>query len=310
MSEDVREMEVGETGFQSIPSVGAQLQAAREARGMSVADVAQILKLGPRQVVSLENGDWQGLPGITFVRGFVRNYARLVQIDATSLMAQLDQVLDAPKPQLDLPETTPATMPAGGRGQKRDYAVALFGLGLVVLALVVHQFMPGGMVDLQASLKAMGDIFARQESAAPAPALPQPEPVLPPGATTQQVLNPQAIPAPEGVPTVLPPVAPAPVATPAQLTQAADATPHVLAPAAPPVLRLVFEKESWVEVRDRSNKILYSQKGTAGSDQAVEGEAPFALIVGYAPGVRVFLRGQAVDLQPYSRGDVARLTLD
>jgi cytoskeleton protein RodZ len=65
-----------------LPAVGEQLRAARKARLLEVADVAQALKLGPRQVEALENGDWEGLPGATFVRGFVRNYARLVQIDS------------------------------------------------------------------------------------------------------------------------------------------------------------------------------------------------------------------------------------
>ena len=63
------------------PPVGEQLRLAREARGLEVADIAQTLKLGPRQVEALEAGDWKGLPGNTFIRGFVRNYARLVQID-------------------------------------------------------------------------------------------------------------------------------------------------------------------------------------------------------------------------------------
>jgi cytoskeleton protein RodZ len=43
--------------------------------------VAQSLKLGPRQVAALENEDWQSLPGNTMIRGFVRNYARLLNID-------------------------------------------------------------------------------------------------------------------------------------------------------------------------------------------------------------------------------------
>lgn len=304
MSEELREVESGEAGFPVMPPVGAQLRAAREGRGMSIADVAQLLKLGPRQVESLESGDWQGLPGITFVRGFVRNYARLVQLDATTLMAQLDQVLEIPKPQLDLPETTPTTMPAGGRSQRRDYAVAFFGLGLVLLALAIYVFMPGGMADLQASLKAVGDLFARQEAAAPAPAVTQPEPVLPPGTTPQQVLNPQAVPVPEVLPQA-PVAGTVTMAAPAPSPATAVATAVVV-----PVLRLVFDKESWVEVRDRSGKVIFSQKGAPGAEQAVEGDAPLALVVGYAPGVRIFLRGQAVDLQPHSRGDVARLTLD
>ena len=58
-------------------SAGALLREAREAAGMSIDAVAQQLKLAPRQVQALEDGDFAHLPGRTFVRGFMRNYARL-----------------------------------------------------------------------------------------------------------------------------------------------------------------------------------------------------------------------------------------
>ena len=91
------------------PGVGARLRLARELRQMSVNDVAQALKLGSRQVQALENGNWQGLPGQTFVRGFVRNYARLLQIDPTPLMDQLDDTLEKPADSLNVPVGRPTT---------------------------------------------------------------------------------------------------------------------------------------------------------------------------------------------------------
>mgnify|MGYP000860876834 CR=1 FL=1 len=58
-------------------SVGLVLRQARESRQMSVADVAQLLKISYRQVDALESDNWDALPGQTFVLGFIRNYARL-----------------------------------------------------------------------------------------------------------------------------------------------------------------------------------------------------------------------------------------
>ena len=127
----------GEAGYEVMPSVGARLRAAREDRKMAVGDIAQTLKLGQKQVEALENGDWAGLPGNTFIRGFVRNYARLVNVDPAPLMVELDRVLDAPKQQLTLPASKPTAMPEGGGGLKRDYAMAAVGLLLVVVALVM-----------------------------------------------------------------------------------------------------------------------------------------------------------------------------
>ena len=52
---------------------------------MTIDAVAQQLKLAPRQVRALEDGDFTHLPGRTFVRGFMRNYARLVRLDAETV---------------------------------------------------------------------------------------------------------------------------------------------------------------------------------------------------------------------------------
>jgi cytoskeleton protein RodZ len=77
-----------------------------------------------------------------------------------------------------------------------------------------------------------------------------------------------------------------------------------------PQLRFMVDKDSWLEVRDRDNKIIFSQRLTAGAEQAMDGHGPLSLNVGYAPGVRVFWHGEAVDLTPHTRGDVARLVLE
>ena len=70
-------------------TAGAQLRAARESHGLSIDTVAQHLKLAPRQVRALEDGDFAQLPGRTFVRGFARNYARLMHLDPDAVVAAL-----------------------------------------------------------------------------------------------------------------------------------------------------------------------------------------------------------------------------
>jgi cytoskeleton protein RodZ len=75
-------------------------------------------------------------------------------------------------------------------------------------------------------------------------------------------------------------------------------------------LRFVFASESWVEVRDRDNNVVLSQVGAAGSERAVGGQGPWSLVIGYAPGVKLYWRGQSVDLAPHTKGEVARLVLE
>lgn len=316
MSDEISagEIPAGEAGFDVLPSVGSQLRAAREQRGIQLNELANTLKLGARQVEALENGDWQALPGHTFIRGFVRNYARLVQIDPAPLMAELDRVLEKPVSRLGDVETRQTTMPHGGASiSRRDRAVVLTGGAVVALAGLVYFLLPNDLSALRESTQSLLDSLSRKEVpvAAPAPAAESaPEPVFPPGTTPQQVMNPQAdMPA---VVALAEPAASVPTTSvPASATQqpAAPAEkPAASATAAP--LRFVFEKESWVEVRDRDNKIILSQRGTSGVEQSVSGNGPFSLVIGFAPGVKLFWHGQAVDLVPHSRGDVARLVLE
>jgi cytoskeleton protein RodZ len=91
--------------------VGQQLRAAREARNMSLAEAAQSLKLAPRQVEALEAEDWAALPGNTMIRGFVRNYARLLNIDSDLLMRGLDAAQLQQTLQLEASAGTTASLP-------------------------------------------------------------------------------------------------------------------------------------------------------------------------------------------------------
>lgn len=281
------------------PPVGEQLRQAREERGLSVADIAQTLKLGARQVEALEGGDWKGLPGNTFIRGFVRNYARLIQIDSAPLMAQLDEVLEKPVNSLGVSEMVPAAMPQSSSSvSQRSKAFVLVGAAAVVVASLAYFLLPADMSSLRDSTQSLLDSLARKEKEAPetspAPAATAPEPVFPPGSTPQQILNPQVL-------------------APADVQPAASASAGGESGSTPgnaPQMRFLFEKDSWLEVRDRDNKVVFSQRLTAGTEQALSGQGPLSVTIGYAPGVRVFWHGEAVDLVPYTRGDVARLVLE
>lgn len=312
----VDETSVEEAGFAVTPSVGGQLRAAREGKGIQLNELANTLKLGARQVEALENGDWHALPGHTFIRGFVRNYARLVQLDPLPLMAQLDMVLEKPVSQLGNVESKPAAMPQSGSSlSRRDRAVVLSGAVVVAFAGLVYFLLPNDLSALRESTQSLLDSLSRKDAPAAVPAAVQeaaPEPVFPPGSTPQQVMNPQV-----DVPATIAAAEPVASASAAPV-QAADTAPQVVAASTEKVavspegapLRFVFEKESWVEVRDRSNKVILSQRGTSGVEQSVSGNGPFSLVIGFAPGVKLFWRGQTVDLVPHTRGDVARLVLE
>jgi cytoskeleton protein RodZ len=83
---------------QSTLNVGMALREARESMGLSVHDIADRIKFAPKQVEALEANDFSHLPQATFLRGFVRSYARVLQLDEEKLIAALPL---APSRQLD-----------------------------------------------------------------------------------------------------------------------------------------------------------------------------------------------------------------
>jgi cytoskeleton protein RodZ len=288
-------------------TVGEQLRTAREAKAIKIADLAQSMKLGVRQLEALEAGDWQALPGATFVRGFVRNYARLVGVDPLPLMTQLDGLLEQAAPKLALPQSTPASMPNNGPVQRRDYAFALGGLLFVLFAAGLYLLAPADLSAWRESLMSIvaGDPKPAEPTPMPVVAGDAAETVLPPGASVQETLNPQSV-LPADTP-VAESAAPATDASPLPASTPVAAEP---AKATGAGLQISVKKESWVEVRDRNGNVLLSQRVPDGSERLLEGNGPFVVVLGNAPGVALNFKGKAVDLAPHTKGDVARLTVE
>ncbi|MGZ5140512.1 MAG: DUF4115 domain-containing protein, partial [Burkholderiales bacterium] len=71
-----------------------------------------------------------------------------------------------------------------------------------------------------------------------------------------------------------------------------------------------FDQESWVEVRDRNDKVIFSKLNPAGSEERINATPPLKLIVGNARGVRLNYDDQPVNLEPHTGVTVARLTLE
>lgn len=271
-------------------SVGMKLARARESQDMSVADVARALRLSEKQVEALESGDYGKLPGRTFVRGFARNYARLVHLDA-------DEILKACLPAQTETESNHIQAPSEqiifSEHQRKPWLKWL-AVGFVVVA-----------VTSWGVLEWLGPVPAKQGVTIKPPvavAPLSPAPVQPP-ISQPSLSEPQAKTVP--VPPTVEPVA-SPVGAGVPHTQApVPATTAALARAT-----LAFSGRAWVEVRDRNGKIILSQNNQAGMEQTIEGEPPLSLVIGSAPNVKLTYKGRLIDLSQYAKADVARLTLE
>ena len=326
-------------------TAGSRLKAAREAAGLSLDAVAQQLKLAPRQVRALEEDDWARLPGRTFVRGFARNYARFVQLDPEAVLALLPSPDTVPA--LERPTLAGTGRPMGEipveRVTKPSAARWLLPLLLLVLlaAAAFYEF------DFARPNWRLPDFLSRdgaQRTAQPEPAqavapatiegsgtlttaLPNPvagaAPATPPAGDTRDAAGGAAQPgaATEPLPmtsAASPAGAPAMAAAAPQsaaATQSAATTPAQSAGApsdatpAEAALVLTFKGTSWAEVKDARGRVVLQMTGGPGMTQTVSALPPLELALGNAPLVDVTYRGQALDLAPYMRGNVARVAL-
>ncbi|MFN7572953.1 MAG: helix-turn-helix domain-containing protein [Betaproteobacteria bacterium] len=259
------------------PGFGAMLRAERERQGLTREGIAARLRLPLRQIDALEGERLDAFPTGPFVRGFVRNYAKVLGIDAQPLLADLQARMPAPAvAPLDLGTTRRA-----GPAEALPRRLVLWG-GVVALGAF-------GLIGLLVSRP------PPVEPAAPIPAAPTPAlPTAPVAA--------EPVPAP-----VEPSPSPTAGAAPAAGTVAPVPPPAVAAPA----LRIVIgSRPSWIEVAQADGRVIASGLQPAGSELKLEGTRPLRLVIGNASGVTIEANGQPVPLSPHIQSDVARLTLD
>lgn len=282
---------------------GTILRETREAAGLSLDMVSQQLKLAPRQVKALEDGEFELLPGRTFVRGFARNYARLLQLDPEAIVNALPGAagsgLDAPP--LNPTAVTMGELPSTGRGRAGGLRWGFLALAIVIIA--------------GAAAYAFWQNRLQRGSTAPAEKAPAVQLAPPAAPAPAPVATPTPVPAPTAAPdagTLLPnsgigaPLDSGEATQPAGAPAEPAATPGGAA-AAP--INLLVRGASWVEIKDASGRAVISQTVQAGQSPAIVGSPPFDVVIGNAPDVTLTYRGQPVDLAPFTRGSVARFTL-
>ncbi len=74
-------------------------------------------------------------------------------------------------------------------------------------------------------------------------------------------------------------------------------------------IKLKFNKEVWLRIRDKNNKTVYEGQTPAGNEKILELEKPLKFRVGNAQGVSIFVDGKPKDISPYIKGSIANFTI-
>lgn len=284
-------------------TIGERFLKAREAQHLRLEDVARTLKLSPHQVAMLESGEWDLLTGLTFTRGMLRSYARILELDGDAILDEATRqgVLPAIGSQ-KTPESIPFVMAA-----RLDSRALLVKLSIVALliAVVLIWVWPGSSWFVQENRfdSTAGAILSESGSGAAATEMSGSSATLLP-AETQAMID-RTPPADEHE------------ADGAIESKAAEAVPitaatTAAAEAVPVAVPMIFTvaTPAWIEVRDPNNQILMSEIVKSGKRDLRLGVPPYTIVIGNARQVTMSYDGQPVDIGPFiASSGVARLTL-
>jgi len=294
-----------ENQIENSNELGALLTRAREKLSLSQKDIASRLNLREEIIAALDNNDFDKLPAPTYVRGYIRSYARAINLNADSLINLYEGVAEAP-PEI-LPDVKPVVQ-ASSRDKPVKAMTYLVTLTLVILIIAWWQGQhivstdfftintktssggkyPGGFtytydvvnhpdtievseIDKldDSGLKDMKivDLAITSES--------EPDNIL----SIEDSLN---------------------LNEQTNLNNLANSD----------TLKMELTAESWVEVYDILGKKLYRGLAKPGEKISIIGTAPLSVKLGNARAVSVNFNGNAFDTSTYTKAGVARFILE
>lgn len=314
---------------------GPLLKAAREAKGMTTQQVAQRLSLRRSVIEGIEADDYESNSSSTYLRGYVRNYARLVGVSEQQIVDALASIHIEDKP------TVMQSFSKRTSKQQRDsrWMLITWVIALALIGLLVWWWLskpqPLSELTSQLSLPAVEEQAQVTEPAAQ-PVLQQPtiqvvkaepeatkdlaesaapqEAEMPVFTEVETAAEPETSTADSqsSAPQISTPEVSEPVAEVIDTTLAA-AEAQIDAPAEPVVahdtLSLSLSGDCWMLVRDADGNTLVEGLKLQGYQTEISGLGPFKVKLGAPETVALSLNGKAVDMSSYRPGKVANLTL-
>ena len=314
---------------------GGALRTARESQHLTIQDIASRLRLGPKQIEALETDNFAALPEPTIVRGFIRNYAKQLKINAEPLLDAYNVLV--PNSDLHRLIVKPsANMKMTSHKKPKSGRYLLLGV-LVLLGLGLWLFYQNYVAKPSPTALSEPVVGANASNESTVNAEPLPEAALPAAEreaslqTSAELTLPaaasplnladanagNAAATAAAATATLPEAASAPAAVGlaapvAPVVPAASAELPVATLGASGMTKLEFNasQETWVSVVDASGREIYNKIIFAGSRESIDVAPPVNVTVGNAGATSLTMNGKPVELAPHSRQNVARIKLE
>ncbi|WP_455221298.1 RodZ domain-containing protein [Kaarinaea lacus] len=280
-----------------------KLRQAREKHNLTPADIAKELKLDVRFVKALEAGQLEKLPQPVYTAGYIRAYAKLVDLPADEIVGEYASQESTSMPEIvqtrekiparyrHVDHALPKSFSVSHTGQEDKKNIRIFAGALaiaVVLAIAWQVYTnmqaPEAELPLDASLGTS-----------------VPDAAGPGGETPEQNTFKLAI--------------PGQATTPGEATSPSSDNQSDIRSLQENAEKMVsislsYSEDSWIDVRDATGKPLIRRLGKAGGSNTVSGVPPFEVLLGYSPGVSIEYNGKPYDISRFQTRPVARFVMD
>lgn len=262
-------------------SLGQWLTQARQAKGLTVQEVALRTNRSVVQISELEADNLSSFGAQVLLRGMVRQYTKVVGADETQALRLIPEQFNTLNPLEDLGiKDSTISKKTARMGKPWISQIWIVLLTILVLALLAYWVFGARMFKDKDAAQKMSTANQIQIANPPAPA----------------VTAPAVAPTPETTATPTATVPPVAEQTPAPAE--ADAA-----------LSLKFKGVVWVEIKDAKGTVLVSGTQAANSEQNIKGEVPLSVVIGDVTNVDMTWKGQPYDLKSATkgRGTVAKI---
>ncbi|MFA7552995.1 MAG: RodZ domain-containing protein [Spongiibacteraceae bacterium] len=282
-------------------SPGQVLREARERAQMTTREVADILHLVPRQIAELEADDYQQFSGALFCKGYIKSYAHIFNMDATPLIEAYLQLCPA------------AVIKKGGEQKRllniqrphKGHSLQYWCLAAAVAVLVALWWL-GSSPEIYAQaddvelapvvVDKYSDLARKPEDRVLAAV------AVPEEADDDFATNNAADDSASSKDVLV-------VQQEVEVATSLAAVENYIEQAVADTLDLSFADDCWVEVRDRNNKLLFSNLKRGSDTLTIKGEAPFNVLLGYAPGVVMEYNGELVTISVNPENNAAQIVV-
>ena len=332
-------IESTETANVTAGDLTAIFRQYREERGLNINQVAEALCLSPKVITAMETEQLDQLPEPPYVRGYLRSFAKFVEVDPTSMINAYEKLRGAKPNELDYHFTA---APSNSRKKRSGVSSGVIKLGLVILLLgflTVLTMIPSvnnwmGDTWNKFSQESNPGFINNNQTDNPllTGSIPAPLPI------EDTALSSNSIPiegdiAASGTAVLtadsnvsFPSINEGLVATTESTDTDSDATDDISTkntakaedtdaaagevPEGSSSLKMTFNDEVWMRIRDNDSKKLFEGLSQKGDTKAMVLPRPMVLRVGNAQKLELKVDGKPFDLAPFIRGSVANFTIE